>query len=94
MNATANSMDHIPKRQFETEWIERRDQFIFSLTRRSQRVPPFASLDLMAFAWADKGGKEKGKGTGADEGGRGIEEPSADLWAAGLQGRLGGMSLG
>ena len=96
MNATVNSMDRASKRQFETEWIKQRDQFIFSLTGKSQRVPPFVCLDLMAFAWADEGGEDTGKATGADEDEVGIdkeEEDSADLWASGLAGKLGGMSL-
>jgi hypothetical protein len=57
MNVKANSMDRGDQRNFEREWVKRRDQFIFSLTGDSHEVPTFVHLDLVALAW-DGGGEE------------------------------------
>jgi len=94
MNASVNSMDRTAKRQFEQEWIKKRDRFIFSLTGSSKTVPPFVVHELVEFVWAYEskvGNREReDEDTTEAEG----EPPSgASLWEDGLAGKLQGISI-
>jgi len=74
VDTKVNSMSVADKKNFQLEWVQKRDTFVMSLTGDSNEVPPFVLLDLIALAWngEDLGDSSDEDESDEDEGGSSI----------------------